>query len=122
MTTASDAVPDQRTALVAAARARTGAPEQRHADAANAQEFHQIQKFVAAWRRQWPGAMIVLRPDGAPIAANAPSNLKPAPGESPMSDFDYLETPTEADLNACYGSKRRIRRNFVAITWSSSHV
>jgi hypothetical protein len=40
--------------------------EQRCADVAAAKEFHQIRKFVAACRRQWPGAMIVLRPDGAP--------------------------------------------------------
>ena len=57
------------------------AAERRRAEDADAQEFHQIQKFVAACRRQWPGAMIVLRPDGAPTGANAPSsNLKPAPG------------------------------------------
>jgi len=38
------------------------------------QEFHQIKKFVAACRRQWPGAMLVLRPnqDGAPAGASAP--------------------------------------------------
>jgi hypothetical protein len=48
-------------------------PEQRRADVAAAQEFHQIQKFVAACRRQWPGAMIVLRPDDAPTGANAPT-------------------------------------------------
>jgi hypothetical protein len=43
-------------------------PEQRCADVVAAQEFHQITKFVAACRRQWPGSMIVLRPneDGAP--------------------------------------------------------
>jgi hypothetical protein len=46
--------------------------EQRRADAAAAvQEFHQIRKFVAACRRQGPGAMIVLRPDSAPTGANA---------------------------------------------------
>jgi hypothetical protein len=48
--------------------------EQRRADPANAQEFHQIQQFVAECRRQWPGAMIVLRPDGAPIGANMQEN------------------------------------------------
>jgi hypothetical protein len=36
--------------------------EQRCADVVAAQEFHQIQKFVAACRRQWPGA-IMLRPE-----------------------------------------------------------
>jgi hypothetical protein len=38
------------------------AAEQRRADAADAQEFQQIQKFVGECRRYWPGAMIVLRP------------------------------------------------------------
>jgi hypothetical protein len=56
------------------------ARERRRADAAEVQEFHQIQKFVAACRRQWPGAIIVLRPDGAPTGASAPINPKPAPG------------------------------------------
>jgi hypothetical protein len=62
---------------------RTGkqTPEQCCADVVAAREFRQIKKFVAACRRQWPGAMIVLRPDGAPIGANAPFNQKPAPGE-----------------------------------------
>ena len=48
--------------------------EQRCADVIAAQEFHQIKRFVAACRRQWPGAKIMLRPneDGAPIRANAP--------------------------------------------------
>ena len=46
--------------------------EQRRSDAANAQEFHQIQQFVAECRRHWPGAMIVLRPDGAPTGASTP--------------------------------------------------
>jgi hypothetical protein len=39
------------------------ASEQRRADVAAAQEFHQIKQFVAACRRQWPGAIIVLRPE-----------------------------------------------------------
>jgi hypothetical protein len=55
------------------------ASEQRRSDAANAQEFHQIQKFVAACRRQWPGAIIVLRPDGARTGASAPSNQNQHP-------------------------------------------
>jgi hypothetical protein len=52
------------------------APNQRSADVVAAQEFHQIKKFAAACRRQWPGAMIVLRPnhDGAPAGASAPPN------------------------------------------------
>jgi hypothetical protein len=54
------------------------AREQRCANAADAQEFQQIQKFVAACRRQWPGAIIVLRPDGAPTGASAPINPKPS--------------------------------------------
>ena len=57
------------------------AAERRRAEDADAQQFHQIQKFVAACRRQWPGAMIVLRPDGAPVGASAPSNLNPHPEE-----------------------------------------
>jgi hypothetical protein len=52
--------------------------EQRRADAANAQEFHQIQQFVAACRRHWPGAIIVLRPDDGPTGASAPINPKPS--------------------------------------------
>jgi hypothetical protein len=56
-------------------------PEQRYTEMLDAQEFHQIKKFVAACRRQWPGAMIVLRPDSAPTGANAPPNLNLAPGE-----------------------------------------
>jgi hypothetical protein len=47
-------------------------PERRRTDVAAAQEFHQIKQFVAACRRQWPGATIVLRPNGATIGANAP--------------------------------------------------
>ena len=38
-------------------------PEQRCAEIVDAQEFSEIEKFVAACRRQWPGAMIVLRPN-----------------------------------------------------------
>jgi hypothetical protein len=83
-------------------RAAFRAPEQRTADLLTAQEFHQIQKFVAACRRQWPGAMIVLRPDGTPTGASSPPNPKPAPGESAMAEFQE-DTPTEADLDACYG-------------------
>jgi hypothetical protein len=41
-------------------------------------EFEQIRKFVAACRRQWPGAKIVLWPnDGASIGADAPINPNP---------------------------------------------
>jgi len=60
--------------------AKTQETDQRCADVVAAQEFYQIRKFVAACRRQWPGAMIVLRPDGAPTGASAPTNPKPAPG------------------------------------------
>jgi hypothetical protein len=56
--------------------------EQRRADVVAAQELHRIRKFVAACRRQWPSAMIVLRPDSAPTGANAPPNLNLAPGET----------------------------------------
>jgi hypothetical protein len=59
------------------ARASFGTPEQRHAELLDAQEFHQIQKFVGACRRQWPGAMIVLRPDGTSSGAGAPSIQNP---------------------------------------------
>ena len=62
--------PQRRLTHFAAPTARTA--ERRRAEDADAQEFHQIQKFAAACRRQWPGAMIVLRPDGAPTGANAP--------------------------------------------------
>jgi hypothetical protein len=43
---------------------------------AAAREFQQIQNFVAACRRQWPGAVIVLRPnrDGPPAGASGPPN------------------------------------------------
>jgi hypothetical protein len=36
--------------------------------------------FVAACRRQWPAAIIVLRPAGAPTGSSAPTHQKPAPG------------------------------------------
>ena len=55
-------------------RTATQTPEQRCADVAAAQEFRQIQKFVAACRRQWPGARIVLRPDHD--AASAPADAR----------------------------------------------
>jgi hypothetical protein len=64
------------------AQARFGTPEQRYAEMLDAQEFHQIKKFVAACRRQWPGAKIVLRPNdgGPPQGADAPPNSESAPG------------------------------------------
>jgi hypothetical protein len=55
-------------------------PELRSADHLGAKEFQQIAKFVAACRRQWPGAVIVLRPDGEPMGARAPTNPKTEPG------------------------------------------
>jgi hypothetical protein len=57
-----------------------GRSSNRCADIAVAQEFHQIQKFAAACRRRWPGAMIVLRPNegGPPQGADAaPPNQNP---------------------------------------------
>ena len=48
--------------------------EQRRADDVAAQGFHQIKKFAAACRRQWPGARIVLRPDHD--AASAPADAR----------------------------------------------
>jgi hypothetical protein len=62
------------------ARASSRTPEQRRAEMLDAQQFDRIKEFVAACRRQWPGAVIVLRPDGVPMGANAPFNLKTAPG------------------------------------------
>jgi hypothetical protein len=58
----------------AGAQAGARTPEQRSADLLAAREFHQIQKFVAACRRQWPGARIVLRPDHD--AASAPADAR----------------------------------------------
>ncbi len=55
-----------RPALVPRRPAAARTPEQQRADLLAAQQFHLITKFVAACRRQWPGAVIVLRPDGAP--------------------------------------------------------
>ena len=95
----------------------------------DAQEFNLIKRFVAACRQQWPGAKIVLRPnqDGASTGANAPINPEPAPGDHVMiiENFtDDLDTPTEADLDSCYGSKylsatdlgdRKIRTKIVKV-------
>jgi hypothetical protein len=57
-------------------------PEQRCAEVIAAREFREIQKFAAACRRQWPGAMIVLRPNegGSPEGADVPPNPESAPG------------------------------------------
>jgi hypothetical protein len=61
-------------------RAAKQTPEQRCADTVAAREFYQMQKFVAACRRQWPDAVIVLRPnDDASQVTDAPTNLKLAP-------------------------------------------
>ena len=55
--------------------------EQRFLEMSDAQEFFQIQRFVAACRQQWPGAKIVLRPnkDGASIRVGAPISPNPQP-------------------------------------------
>jgi len=55
--------------------------EQRFLEMSEAQEFFQIQRFVAACRQQWPGAKIVLRPNYgvASIGAAAPISLNPHP-------------------------------------------
>jgi hypothetical protein len=78
----------------------------RCADVATGQEFQRIEAFVAECRRQWPGAIIKLRPDGALVP---PRRSNPATGtrsSTEMTDFeDHPDTPTEADLDACYGSK-----------------
>jgi hypothetical protein len=53
--------------------------EQQSLETSDAQEFFQIQRFVAAFRQQWPGAKIVLRPEqgGASAGANAsPTTLQ----------------------------------------------
>jgi hypothetical protein len=76
----------------------------------DAQEFNLIKRFVAACRQQWPGAKIVLRPnqDGASTGADVPINPEPAPGDPVMISENFtddLNTPTEADLDSCYGSK-----------------
>jgi hypothetical protein len=75
----------------------------------DAREFQKIQEFAAACRRQWPDAKIVLRPneDDASSGADArPHAPETAPGVIVMSAFDNdLLTPTEADLDVCYGSK-----------------
>ena len=65
MTAASDGGAQRRTPRAAGAQLTVAkqTSEQRCADVAAAQEFHQIQKFAAACRLQWPGAKIVLRPD-----------------------------------------------------------
>jgi hypothetical protein len=57
--------------------------EQRYSEMRDAQEFFQIQRFVAACRQQWPGAKIVLRlnQDGASIGAAAPITPNPHPQE-----------------------------------------
>ena len=75
---------------VEAMRTATQTPEQRYADVVAAQEFYQIQKFVAACRRQWPGAKIGLRPNHgvASIGADAPINPKPGTRSRTMSDFN----------------------------------
>jgi hypothetical protein len=54
-------------------------------------EFEQIQKFVAACRRQWPGAKIVLWPnDDASIGADAPINPNTHPKESENDRRHFL--------------------------------
>jgi hypothetical protein len=64
--------------------------EQGYFERSDAQEFYRIQKFVAACRRQWPGAKIVLRSGGAQTGANAPPitpKLAPATGVDHASRF-----------------------------------
>jgi hypothetical protein len=75
-------------------------------------EWKQIKEFVVACRRQWPGAMIVLRPDtDAASRCDPDQHLKPSTRPQtriPMAD-EFLEhdldTPTEHDLDQAYGSK-----------------
>jgi hypothetical protein len=84
-------------------------PQQRCADLVAAQEFHQIKKFVAACRRQWPGAKIVLRPNE--VARHRVPTRRRLIGTCTRKDlimyqeFNDHDTPSEADLDLCYGSK-----------------
>ena len=83
--------------------------EQRRADVVAAQEFHQIKKFVAACRRQWPGAKIVLRPnEGGPPKVQTRRRLIRTCTRKDLimyQEFNDHDTPSEADLDLCYGSK-----------------
>jgi hypothetical protein len=90
-------------------RTATLTSEQRCADVVAAQEFHQIQKFVAACRRQWPGAKIVLRPNE--VARHRVPTRRRLIRTCTRKDlimyqeFNDHDTPSEADLDLCYGSK-----------------
>ena len=72
MTAPSTLGSQRQTASVSDAQAQGRVAQQRYADLLAAEEFQRIARFAAACRRQWPGAMIVLRPDGAQTGASAP--------------------------------------------------
>jgi hypothetical protein len=74
MTAFTEDAARRRMACGTDAQAQFGTPEQRYAEMLDAQEFHRIKEFVAACRRQWPGARIVLRPDHD--AASAPADAR----------------------------------------------
>ena len=83
--------------------------EQRRADVVAAQEFHQIQKFAAACRRRWPGAKIVLRPTKV-TRHKVPTRhrlIRTCTRKDLImyQEFNDHDTPSEADLDLCYGSK-----------------
>jgi hypothetical protein len=93
------------------------ASDQRRSDATNAQEFHQIQQFVAECRRLWPGAIIVLRPDGAPTSgAGAPTTTNPTTRFG--VDFAFHSLPATAwrtaakrsDMSALWRNQMDMRR------------
>jgi hypothetical protein len=78
-------------------------------------EMKKIKRFIAACRRQWPGAMITLRQDTTTDAASQVrcGQQRPNPSTGPRKDLNMadeftehdLDTPTEADLDLAYGSK-----------------
>lgn len=98
-----------------------------HKMSGQAREFHQIQKFVAACRRQWPGAKIVPRSNVATLSgASAANAMNLHPRKTTMSDEfnEDINTPSEADMASMYGSKylsvadigdRKIRAKIVKV-------
>jgi len=89
MMAASNGGAQLRPAFIARAQAGAPTPEQRSADPIAAQELHRIAKFAAARRRQWPGAMIALRPDS--MIATEVVNSGPPRGE-PRKDGSVRRT------------------------------
>jgi len=56
-------------------------------DKSDAQEFFQIQRFVAACRQQWPGAKIVLRPNTDAASQGAMQTPSEIPSTGPRKDI-----------------------------------